>query len=620
MRWLSPVSRVVPREARERALMVAFCVVVGLASCARAQELAAVVDGSGGQGGGSGTGTTGAVPLDDAGACGSTCSSDRQRVVDCGGQTVATCAPGASGAVVDEEPVCLTPCEKAVADKSSVGCDYYLIAPDGIELGWGACLAAFVANTSDQPITMTLERDGKSLDLSEAARIPSGSGPSLTLGPVPNGEVPPGEVAIVFIAEFNSAHLCPAGIQPAFELADAAVHGTGLGHAFHLVTSAPVVAYDIVPYGGSSSALTSATLLLPTSVWDTNYVAVNAYRRSEILDSTPNTGLTVWPTLAVVAAEDDTEVTISPTADIFGGPGVLPTPAGVPRTYTLARGQVLHFAETGELTGSPIESDKPIGVWGGAQCMNIDVDETACDVAHQQLPPVKALGHEYVAVRYRNRYQGVEEAPPWRIVGAVDGTELTYEPAPPRDAPAVLQGGEVAEFRAPGPFVVRSQGADHPFYMSAHMTSCGEVTDLVDCRGDPEFVNVIPAAQYLDSYVFFTDPTYPETNLVVVRTKGASGFQDVTLDCAGPLGDWQPVDSSGVYEYTRIDLVRGNFEKQGACDNGRHEMSSAAPFGVTVWGWGSGATAPPSDYVSYAYPAGARIHSINDVIVPAVPK
>ena len=47
---------------------------------------------------------------------------------------------------------------------------------------------------------------------------------------------------------------------------------------------------------------------------------------------------------------------------------------------------------------------------------------------HQQIPPVKALGHEYVAVRYRNRLSTLDEAPPWRIVGAVDGTTLTYDP------------------------------------------------------------------------------------------------------------------------------------------------------------------------------------------------
>jgi hypothetical protein len=99
---------------------------------------------------------------------------------------------------------------------------------------------------------------------------------------------------------------------------------------------------------------------------------------------------------------------------------------------------------------------------------------------------------------------------------------LTWEPSTPPGAPTTLGVGQVAEFRAPGPFVVRSQDDDHPFYMSAHMTGCQSVSpDPFDCRGDPEFVNMIPSAQFLDSYTFFTDPTYPETNLVVVRRSRA---------------------------------------------------------------------------------------------------
>ena len=39
---------------------------------------------------------------------------------------------------------------------------------------------------------------------------------------------------------------------------------------------------------------------------------------------------------------------------------------------------------------------------------------------------------------------------------------------------------------------------------------------------------------------------------------------------------------------------------------------------MTVWGWGTTDTDPTfgSTYVSYAYPAGASVQSINSVIVP----
>src|SRR6187399_685213 len=99
--------------------------------------------------------------------------------------------------------------------------------------------------------------------------------------PFLNGQLSAGQVAVVFLAQFGGAFApCPAGVNVAFTSTDAAAHGTSIGDAFHLSTSAPTVVYDIFPYGGGQSAATSATLLLPTTAWDTNYIAVDAFRKS----------------------------------------------------------------------------------------------------------------------------------------------------------------------------------------------------------------------------------------------------------------------------------------------------------------------------------------------------
>src|SRR6185295_15289969 len=162
---------------------------------------------------------------------------------------------------------------------------------------------------------------------------------------------------------------------------DTAVHGTGIGKAFHLTSTAPVVAYDILPFGGGQSAATSATLLIPTSAWDTNYIAVNAFAKDQVVPQ-------AQPFFEVTASQDGTTVTIAPTAAIVGGNGVAPVAANGVGTYLLNRGQYLQITQDAELTGTPIQSDKPVGVWGGATCLNIDVNDVACDSAHQQLFPV----------------------------------------------------------------------------------------------------------------------------------------------------------------------------------------------------------------------------------------
>lgn len=543
--------------------------------------------------------------------CATTCSADLKKVVDCNGVVISTCSGEqgcANGACIDD------PCQAAEISKSSYGCDYWSLKTELIGEGSGACFAAFVANTWSTPVHLQVEYKGQQLPVANFTRIPQGQGQSLSYAPYDAAAgLAPGQVAILFLAQGpNLGSFMPACPVQAAVGEEAAVTGTGYGSAFHLTSDRPVVAYQILPYGGGSSAATSATLLLPTSAWDTNYIAVNAYKQSQVVPQAA-------PSLDILAHEDNTQVTILPKVAINGGNGVPSGSAGQPQTYTLNRGQYLQLTQSAELTGSPIQSDKPIGIWGGATCLNVPVNAVACDSAQQQIPPIRALGHEYAAVRYRGRAGNPNEAPPWRIVGAVDGTNLTWAPTTPPGAPLSISSGQVHEFNSAGPFVVASQDKDHPFYLASYMTG-GE---NFDGEGDPEWVNVIPTAQYLDSYVLFTDPTYSETNLVVVRRPSKDGaFADVKLDCAGSLTGWQKV---GQYEYTRIDLVTGNFQNVGNCSNGRHEMSSDLPFGVTVWGWGTIPGFPGqgglfTQYVSYAYPAGASVQSINDVVVPPVPK
>jgi hypothetical protein len=495
-------------------------------------------------------------------------------------------------------------CGTAIQNKSSIGCDYYSIVPAAFNtLADGNCFAAYIANTSSNDAAIEVTYDGQTLNLAGMARIPSGSGSNITYAPLPNGKLPAGQMAILFLMNHGNSSVynwvsCPAGVSPGVTSTSTASTDTTILKAFHITTSEPVIAYDTFPYGGASAYMTSSTLLVPTSAWDTSYIAVDAY--ATLGDEFPHD-----PFIQVAANLPGTQVTITPTAPIVGGANVAPTGQGVPHTYSLGAGEVLQLHQKAELAGSVISSNNPVSVWGGHACMQIDVGNSACDSAHQELFPVRALGWEYAAVKHKDRTSFVEQ-PPWRMVGVVDGTALTYSP-PVAGAPTTINKGQLVMFKGAGPFVVTSQDKDHPFYFGGHMT--GQMSQGQQFgTGDPEWVNIVPPAQYMDKYIFFTDPTMGNTNLVVVRRKASDGtFKDVSLDClSGPVSGWQPIGTSN-YEYTRVDITTGNgvATSVNGCNNGLHEMHSDEPFGLTVWGWDS--------FVSYAYPAGAKIEFINDV-------
>jgi hypothetical protein len=198
----------------------------------------------------------------------------------------------------------------------------------------------------------------------------------------------------------------------------------------------------------------------------------------------------------------------------------------------------------------------------------------------------------------------------YRIVGVQDGTTLTFDP-PVFDAPTSLSLGQSVTFESTMAFRVTSQGNEFPFYLGQAMSGCFVPgSDDFNCLGDEDYVTMLPPAQWLSRYVFFSDPTYPTTNLVFVRKRTAGAFADVTLECLGTLTGWQPVGSSGEFEITNVDLIRNN-APNGACNNGPQAAESTAPFGLMVWGL--------STFASYGYPAGGNASTINTV-VPPVPQ
>lgn len=573
---------------------------------------------SSGNGAGSGSasgmgGEDGGLFDPDAGTlCQDVCSNDLTSVVDSCTDEVKTKCTADQGCLNGK---CSdNPCKAAEDAKSSAGCDYWALKTALRPQADGACFAAFVTNTWAKNVHLNVTYDGAALDPATFAYIPKiDAGGAVNYTPYSAAAgLPPGEVAILFLSRYSegvSVIDCP---KPAALPNETGFSGTGIGKAFHITADYPVTAYQMVPFNGGTAAVTSATLLLPTSAWGTNYIAINAYKA--IPDPPPPANpIGGYPSLVVLAKEDATKVTLLPNVAVTGGPGVAAAAANTPVTYTLNSGQFLQITQPAELTGSPLEADKPVGVFGASTCMRVPTNQTDCDSGQQQLPPVGALGSEYVAVRHKSRNAQMEEQSRWRMVGVVDGTTLSWAPAKPPNAPTSINLGEVIEFEDPGPFVVRAQDGNHPFYLGAYMTGGAPFMNV----GDPEWHNVVPPQQYLRRYVLFTDPTYPETSLVVtrVRSKLTKEFAPVNLKCRGDLMGWTPLDKD--YEWTRVDLVTGNFTSVGGCSNGPHEMSSDAPFGVTVWGWG---TTQQTLRVSYAYPAGAGFKPINEIVVPPAPK
>lgn len=540
---------------------------------------------------------------------GKTCSLDLHSVVDgCDPSTVYTVCPPDQGCA---NGACVPACDASVSSSSSVGCEFVAIRPAYSNVAAepqnvleDACFAAFVVNTWGSPLDVTAEHAGAPIDVTRSGRIIRSSGGTVTYDPF-TGTLAPNEAAVLFLEHKPGAQIpCPAGIDPAV-LDNSSLAGTARGTAstYWIKTSAPVGAYSIYPFGGAKSFVASATLLLPVPAWKADYVLSDSWS-GVVLDT-----VAANPTIQVVAQEDNTVVTLVGGVAVQPGVSVAGAASGVPQTYQLQRGELLQFSQKEELAGSFLSANKNVAVWGGHECMW--TGDCCCDQSTRQLLPLQSWGDEYVAVPYTSRRADkLPENYNYRVGAAADGTILTYEPAPPQDAPLTLAKGASVQFTTTTPFTVRSQDANHAIALYEYMTGEADAPNAEGGDGDPEFSFVVPAKQYLNNYIFFVDPSYRNSQLVVVRARpdGGGDFQDVTLDCAGPLTEWTSVGSSGRYEYTQLALMRGFIDQEigtGTCGAGPHSMTSSAPFGVTVWGTDA--------YSSYAYPGGAGIRTLNNV-------
>src|SRR5688500_6518631 len=134
---------------------------------------------------------------DDGGDPCPRCSDDKTAVISCDGEAKA-CAPDQ----LCSNGECMNGCAAAENNHASVGCEYYAVDMDAADgPPRDACFTVFVANTSRGQAHIDVDWGGQFIDLSKYAKLPQGTGTSLTYAPYdPSTGLAPGQVAILFLA------------------------------------------------------------------------------------------------------------------------------------------------------------------------------------------------------------------------------------------------------------------------------------------------------------------------------------------------------------------------------------------------------------------------------------
>ena len=473
-----------------------------------------------------------------------------------------------------------------------MGCEYVAVDMTNVdELEWHGNEGCFVVIVSNvQPAgnaTVTVEdADGNLLDF-------PGYGTERT--------VAPGELAVLAIT--GSQGQCSE--TPARPNQSGLQSGIIPGSVFVVKSTLPVVAYQINPYEAANLHTTDASLLIPRAALGDQYYAMT-YQ-----------GLTgAYPaTMSIVALEDDTTVEISPTSAMTAG-GPVPASGSFQVTLNaLEHLQVMSQSGPGnnDLTGTLVTASAPVAFFSGDACSNVPQDQRYCDHLEEQVPPIQSWGWTYVAAFPPRRRT---EKTWWRIIAAVDNTQVTFEPAVQQST--VLSAGQMLEFETDRSFLVTATDAspdpgDPPPILVMNFLNGSEQTaaesgidmdQLGNLRGDPAMTLSVPVEQFLDSYVFLSDPSYAYNYVVVVRTEAG---QVIHLDCLDPIPDSKFEPVADTYQRAQIVLSAENGGADGSCSSGAHKIWSDKPFGIWVYGYYAD--------TSYGYPGGMNLEQINHVVV-----
>lgn len=307
--------------------------------------------------------------------------------------------------------------------------------------------------------------------------------------------------------------------------------------------------------------------------------------------------------LLVVAAEDDTEVEIVPTADCLPAYA-----AGVPFTVNLNRGESFQLRTqeaTTDLTGSLVHATpasgvcRPFAVFSGNDCARVPVNCTACDHIYEQNLPVTAWGSDFIAVPFTMTAQYTV-----RILAHENATQVTINGA----AQGVLNAGQFMTLN----------GQTSTLCISTDKPSCvAQFMEGVNCAiiGDPVMMLLNANDQRIDEITFSTvsSPVLAThgLNLVMLAASAASVLLDgAALDPAWLL----PVAQCPDFVFASIAIAEG-------------AHSLVAPDGVNAYVYGVGnaesygycvgsAFAPPPPDQTVCNAPGTTVNVSTDVVDP----
>lgn len=319
--------------------------------------------------------------------------------------------------------------------------------------------------------------------------------------------------------------------------------------------------------GEAGESSRDASLIIPTRHLGMEYLVQTYYED------------TYSSQFAVVATEDNTTVTITPTYQTLGG-----KPQGTPFTVLLSKkgdaylvASAIHQSSNVnvDLSGSRICADKPIAVFNGNQQTSIPFDESySKDFLSEQIIPIKQWGTDFYLATLGSTNENY-----FILTAAYDSTQIeinsyfTGDNSNTTEVKTLMAGETLSPYSLDDDFKETTIHSDKPIMCYAYTTSaarnsqCSVVGRTKVCinYGDPANALMPSWMHRVKSMNFFThdlDPFSPDPNnvppqkyfvYVVTRT---SDTGKLTIDGQGDYSaSFTPFHGAPEMSYASIEVT-----------------------------------------------------------------
>lgn len=284
--------------------------------------------------------------------------------------------------------------------------------------------------------------------------------------------------------------------------------------------------------------------------------------------------------LLIVATEDGTQVSITPSVNTYSG-----QLAGVPFVVNLDQGQTYQLqaaTDVLDLTNTVVEATttsgpcRPFVVIGGSMCATVPGACQACDAVFEQLIPVAAWGSNY----YTAPIHGVNTST-YRILAEQNGTSVSINGG----APFILNAGQRHEVN----------GNTAPVCIQAsHPVSVAQLLEGYSCagNGDPSLFLTSPAERMSTHAAWNTSLSSLITQHSVSVVVPVASVGQLTLDgTLVPASQFQAYPGCTDRKHVKLTVAPG-----------RHELAASNGFQAYTFGTGYGESYAASVHDIHAIP------------------